>query len=160
MLRLSFLALGVALIPVSGSVLANDTKPGVQVGALTCAVTGERNFIVGSSHTLECNFKPAMDLPTEFYTGKVSEYGLDLGATKNATLVWGVLAPSANMKPGALAGTYGGVSAGVSVGAGIQANALVGGFDRTIALNPFSLQSQTGTNLTLGVSKLTLEAIN
>jgi di/tricarboxylate transporter len=62
------------------------------------------------------------------------------------------------MKAGALAGTYAGVTAGATLGAGLAANALVGGLDRSIALNPLSLESNTGANITLGVAKLTLEA--
>jgi hypothetical protein len=122
-------------------------------------VEGEHSFIVGSSATLGCSFSPVDGGVVENYKGTVRDYGLDIGSTKQATLVWGVLAPSANRKPGLLAGTYAGLTAGASVGAGIKANALIGGFDRSIALNPFSLESQTGTNLTIGVSKLTLELI-
>ncbi|MTI45581.1 uncharacterized protein DUF992 [Roseibium hamelinense] len=156
----AFLTAALIAAPFGSAAFASDTAPGVQIGVLTCAITGESGFIIGSNHTLGCNFKPRSGGPVQYYTGKVSEYGLDLGTTKDATLVWGVLAPSADMKPGALSGRYAGVSAGVSVGAGVQANALIGGLDKSIALNPFSLQSETGTNLTLGVSTLTLEHIN
>ncbi|MBS8260469.1 DUF992 domain-containing protein [Roseibium polysiphoniae] len=154
-----------ALLLVSGSLLASpvmaqDKAPGVQVGKLTCTVEGESNFIVGSSATLGCNYKPVGNGAVEYYSGTVKDYGLDIGTTDQATLIWGVLAPSADMEPGALAGTYGGVTAGASLGAGLKANALVGGLDKSIALNPFSVESQTGTNLTLGVSKLTLKPIN
>ncbi|MHA7777118.1 DUF992 domain-containing protein [Roseibium sp. M-1] len=140
--------------------LADENSPTVEIGKVSCLVEGEHSFIVGSTATLGCSFSPVDGGAVENYKGTVRDYGLDIGSTKQATLVWGVLAPSANRKPGLLAGTYAGLTAGASVGAGIKANALVGGFDRSIALNPFSLESQTGTNLTLGVSKLTLELIN
>ncbi|MEM5585312.1 DUF992 domain-containing protein [Roseibium sp. AS2] len=149
-----------ALLGTAAPALAAGDSPKVEIGTLRCLVEGEHSFIVGSSATLGCSFAPVDGGPVEYYNGKVREYGLDIGKTEEATLVWGVLAPSANRKPGLLAGTYGGLTAGASVGAGIKANALLGGFDRSIALNPFSLESQTGTNLTLGVSKLTLEQIN
>jgi len=139
---------------------ASEDSPGVQVGKLSCLVEGEKNFIVGSSATLGCSFAPAGGGAPEYYKGSIRDYGLDIGTTSEATLVWGVLAPSADMKPGALAGEYAGVTAGASLGAGLKANALIGGLDRSIALNPFSLESQTGTNLTLGVSRLKLEPIN
>ncbi|MBO6509184.1 MAG: DUF992 domain-containing protein [Roseibium sp.] len=140
--------------------MASENSPKVEIGTLNCLVEGEHSFIVGSSATLGCSFKPVDGGAVEYYKGKVRDYGLDIGKTKEATLVWGVLAPSANRKPGLLAGTYGGLTAGASLGAGLKANALLGGFDRSIALNPFSLESQTGTNLTVGVSKMTLERIN
>lgn len=148
------------LFTTAAPVLASDESPTVEIGTLKCLVEGEHSFIVGSSATLGCSFDLADGGAVEYYRGKVRDYGLDIGKTDSGTLVWGVLAPSANRKPGLLAGTYGGLTAGASVGAGIKANALIGGFDRSIALNPFSLESQTGTNLTLGVSKLTLERIN
>ncbi|MCK7612648.1 DUF992 domain-containing protein [Roseibium sediminicola] len=148
------------LLTAATPVLASDDTPKVEIGMLKCLVEGEHSFIVGSSATLGCSFDPADGGAVEYYRGKVRDYGLDIGKTESGTLAWGVLAPSANRKPGLLAGTYAGLTAGASVGAGIKANALVGGFDRSIALNPFSLESQTGTNLTLGVSKLTLEQIN
>jgi len=148
------------LISAAAPALASDESPKVEIGMLKCLVEGEHSFIVGSSATLGCSFNPADGGAVEYYSGKVRDYGLDIGKTSSGTLTWGVLAPSADRKPGLLAGTYGGLTAGASVGAGIKANALIGGFDRSIALNPFSLESQTGTNLTLGVSKLTLEQIN
>jgi len=141
-------------------VLAADNKAGVKIGTLTCSVEGETNFIVGSNATLSCTYESIDGGKPAYYTGKVSEFGLDIGTTNNATLVWGVVAPSADMEPGALEGEYGGVTAGASLGAGVKANALIGGFDKSIALNPLSVESQTGTNLTLGVSHLSLKAVS
>lgn len=152
--------LAAALFAAAAPALASDDSPTVEIGMLKCLVEGEHSFIIGSSATLGCSFDPADGGAVEYYRGTVRDYGLDIGKTSSGTLAWGVLAPSANRKPGALAGTYGGLTAGASIGAGIKANALIGGLDRSIALNPFSLESQTGTNLTLGVSKLTLEQIN
>lgn len=137
---------------------AEDKGPGVKIGTLTCNVEQETNFVIGSTAKLGCSFDPANGQAASLYTGTVSDFGLDIGKTEKATLVWGVLAPSADMEPGALEGAYGGVTAGASLGAGIKANALIGGFDKSIALNPMSLETQTGTNLTLGVSRLSLEA--
>jgi hypothetical protein len=57
---------------------------------------------------------------------------------------------------GALAGEYGGASAEATVGAGLGANVLVGGSDRTVSLQPVSVQGQAGLNLAVGVSGLTL----
>ncbi|POF29720.1 DUF992 domain-containing protein [Roseibium marinum] len=159
-MRFPLFALAAAALFVSGPVLADENSPTVEIGTLKCLVEGEHSFIVGSTATLGCSFNPADGGAVEYYSGKVRDYGLDIGKTSEGTLVWGVLAPSANRKPGLLAGTYGGVTAGASLGAGINVNALVGGFDRSIALNPFSVESKTGTNLTLGVSKMTLERIN
>ncbi|NVK35139.1 MAG: DUF992 domain-containing protein [Rhodobacteraceae bacterium] len=144
-----------ALIAVPAN--AETSEAGVKVGKLTCAVEEETNFIIGSNATLDCIFEDANGSNVS-YSGTVSDFGLDIGTTKSATLVWGVLAPTTDVASDALEGTYGGVTAGASLGAGVKANALIGGFDKSIALNPVSVESQQGTNLTLGVSKLTLKA--
>ena len=51
---------------------------------------------------------------------------------------------------GALAGNYGGASAEATVGAGVGANVLVGGSNRTVTLQPVSVQGQAGLNLAVG----------
>ncbi|MDN3720630.1 DUF992 domain-containing protein [Roseibium salinum] len=38
----------------------------------------------------------------------------------------------------------GGLTAGASLGAGVKANALIGGFNESVVLNPVSVESQTG----------------
>ena len=47
-------------------------------------------------------------------------------------------------------GTYVGATGEASLGAGIGANALVGGTNDSVALQPLSLQGQTGVNVALG----------
>ncbi|SDR34661.1 DUF992 domain-containing protein [Pseudovibrio sp. Tun.PSC04-5.I4] len=134
-------------------------RPGVEVGLLTCNLVAGTNFIIGSSHELSCVFKSPSGKRIEGYTGRINNYGIDIGPVTSGTLVWGVLAPKANLKPGVLAGKYGGVSAGVTLGAGVQANVLLGGFNRSIALQPLSLQGQTGANITAGVTGLRLDRL-
>jgi hypothetical protein len=58
---------------------------------------------------------------------------------------------------GALAGNYAGASAEATVGAGLGANVLVGGSNRTVALQPISVQGQAGLNLAVGVAGLELQ---
>ena len=148
-----------ALFASAPFAVAQESTPSVEIGKLTCAVQGETSFVVGSTNSLSCTFEPAGGGAPTVYRGESSEYGLDIGTPGSGTLVWGVLAPTADTKPGALEGTYAGVTAGASLGAGLKANALLGGLDRSIALNPLSVESQTGTNLTLGVTSLTLTAL-
>ena len=49
-----------------------------------------------------------------------------------------------------------GVTAGGAVGVGAGANALVGGSDRSIALQPISVEGLTGLNVAAGVASITL----
>jgi hypothetical protein len=67
-----------------------------------------------------------------------------------------VFAPTNRVGPGDLAGTYGGVAASATVGVGLGANALVGGSNNTIALQPVSLQGQTGLSVAAGIAGLEL----
>jgi hypothetical protein len=48
------------------------------------------------------------------------------------------------------------VSADVAAGLGVGANALVGGSNNTVVLQPVSLEGQIGLNIALGVSALSL----
>ena len=60
--------------------------------------------------------------------------------------------------PGALAGTYAGGSASATVGVGVGANALIGGLNKSIALQPLSLEGNKGLNVAAGVGSITLKA--
>jgi hypothetical protein len=130
---------------------ANRTK----VGTLTCDISGGIGLIVTSKKQLTCMFTPSSTGSREVYTGSITKFGLDLGATTGGEMIWAVYAPS-NRKVGALAGHYGGASAEATVGAGVGANVLVGGSNRTVTLQPVSVQGQAGLNLAVGVAGLEL----
>lgn len=139
-------------MPVSSMAQSpNRTK----VGTLTCDISGGIGVIIASKKSVACMFTPAQPGPREVYTGSISKFGLDVGATSGGEMVWSVFAPS-NKVFGALAGNYAGASAEATVGAGLGANVLVGGSNRTVALQPLSVQGQTGLNLAVGVSELVL----
>jgi len=61
---------------------------------------------------------------------------------------------------GDLAGNYGGVGANASVGIGGGGNFLVGGPQNAYALQPISLQGQTGLNVAAGVASIELEPVH
>lgn len=132
-----------------------QTPNRTKVGTLTCDISGGIGVIIASKKSVACMFTPAQPGPREVYTGSISKFGLDVGATAGGEMVWSVFAPS-NKVFGALAGNYAGASAEATVGAGLGANVLVGGSNRTVALQPLSVQGQTGLNLAVGVSELVL----
>lgn len=144
-------------LTLPGAAMADSVKR-VELGVLDCAVAGGTGFVFGSTKDLSCTFKSAdSSRPDEAYFGAISKYGVDIGSTAGGVISWGVLAPTTdNYQPGALAGTYSGVSAEATVGAGLGANVLVGGSNETIALQPVSVGAQTGLNLALAVSQLEL----
>lgn len=138
-------------LPIPASAQANRTK----VGTLSCDISGGIGLVITSKKDLTCMFTPSQSGPREVYVGSITKFGLDLGATAGGEMVWAVYAPSTR-KFGALAGNYGGATAEATVGAGLGANVLVGGSDRTVALQPVSVQGQAGLNVAAGVADLRL----
>jgi len=128
---------------------------GVKVGVLTCDEASGWGLVFGSSHEVHCTFSPTPDR-TERYVGHIDKYGVDVGYQSGGVLVWAVFSPTANIAPGALDGSYGGVTAGATVGGGASANALVGGSNKTISLQPVSFGANAGLNVAAGVGALTL----
>ena len=100
-------------------------RTGANVGSLSCNVAGGVGFVFGSSKELSCLFTRT-DGVAERYTGTIEKYGVDIGFTKEAQMVWPVLAPG-SIARGALAGGYAGATASASVGIGAGANVLIGG---------------------------------
>ncbi len=127
----------------------------VKAGTLTCDISGGIGLIITSHKEVSCIFTPSQPGPREVYVGAINKFGLDLGATAGGEMVWAVYAPTTR-RFGALAGNYGGASAEATVGAGLGANVLVGGSDRTVALQPLSVQGQAGLNVAAGVAELIL----
>jgi hypothetical protein len=150
----AFAALVVAAAMAS-PVPAMAQRERTKVGTLTCDISGGIGLIITSHKDLTCMFTPAQPGPREVYVGGISKFGLDLGATAGGEMVWSVYAPTTR-RFGALAGNYAGASAEATVGAGLGANVLVGGSDRTVALQPLSVQGQAGLNVAAGVAELTL----
>ena len=95
------------------------------------------------------------DTPETYY-GHLSTVGLDIGVNGGGRMMWVVFAPVSGHYAGALAGSYVGASADIAVGVGLGANVLVGGSRRSIALQPASVEGNTGVDLALGASRLSL----
>jgi hypothetical protein len=133
---------------------ANAAPHGVRVGDLTCNVASGWGFVFGSSKDLHCTFRGNEHV--EHYTGSISKFGVDIGYTEGGVLVWGVFAPTSDMRQGALAGDYVGGSAQVTAGLGVGANALVGGFDKSFALQPVSVEGSKGLNVAAGIGSISL----
>ena len=148
----------VAVAGLSITSVANAAPHGVKVGELTCNVSSGWGFVFGSSKDLHCTFRPSGH-PREHYTGSISKFGVDIGYTEGGILVWGVFAPSSDVRPGALEGDYGGATASATVGVGLGANVLVGGLDKSIALQPVSVEGSTGLNVAAGIGSISLKHV-
>jgi Protein of unknown function (DUF992) len=141
-----------SVLALAGQSHAQDR---VQSGMLACDISGGMGFLIGSQRTVSCSFTPSTPGPVEYYTGTISKFGLDIGATTSGFMTWVVYAPTSH-PIGALAGIYGGAAAEATLGAGLGANVLVGGSDSTVALQPLSVQGQMGINIAAGVAGLEL----
>ena len=137
---------------------ARAAESGVKLGVLQCSAAGGWGFVFGSSRAVNCTFSPTR-ARVERYVGKINKFGIDIGYQRSGVLVWAVLAPTANVAPGSLQGNYGGLTAGASVAIGAAANALIGGSNRTITLQPVSIEGTTGLNVAAGIGALSLNYV-
>jgi hypothetical protein len=153
MRRLISTLAAVSTVALSTAALAQNPG-GVNVGSLQCRVAGGMGFVFGSSKDMDCLLvRP--DGSGERYVGSINKYGVDIGFTKEAQMVWLVFAPGAIGK-GALAGDYGGATASATAGVGVGANVLIGGSNKQISLQPVSVEGSVGLNVAAGVASVTL----
>jgi len=149
------LALCAALVALAGP--ASAQMPGwTQTGMLTCKLNPSIGFIIVGHQSMECRFVPSIPAPPQIYEGALNTVGIDIGIVGGGALAWGVLAPTAGVPAGALAGNYVGASGDVALGIGVGANVLVGGSNRSFALQPLSVEGSVALNVTLGLSALQL----
>lgn len=152
---LSVLAALAVIAAVASPVPTMAQAERVKAGTLACDISGGIGLVITSHKDVTCMFTPSQLGPREVYVGGISKFGLDIGATSGGEMVWAVYAPTTR-RFGALAGNYSGATAEATVGAGLGANVLVGGSNRTVALQPVSVQGQAGLNVAAGVAELTL----
>lgn len=130
---------------------------GVKIGVLNCDVSAGVGLILASSKTVKCTFDRAVG-GKEYYKGTIEKLGIDIGVTGKGIMSWVVFAPG-QISKGALAGRYAGAQASASVAVGLGANVLVGGGNKSVALQPLSVQAQTGLNVAAGVAGLRLKYV-
>jgi hypothetical protein len=155
-MRLSTLT--VATAALVASIASANAMPAVRAGILQCQGGQNVGFVVGSVASLQCVFQSEGHRP-EPYIATVRRLGVDLGVTEQTKFSWAVNAPNSLIGRGELAGNYGGVGANASVGIGGGGNFLVGGPANSYALQPLSVQGQTGLNVAAGVASLELEPV-
>jgi hypothetical protein len=152
MLRYAFGAAALALATVAVDPAGAQR---LRTGLLTCDISAGIGFIIGSQKAVRCVFAPEPPGPEQVYDGSISKFGFDIGATSSGVMVWAVFTDT-TAGPGFLAGDYFGATGQVTVAAGLGANVLVGGSNRTVALQPLSVDTSVGLNLALGVAELRL----
>lgn len=161
MLRRSSIFAAMALIAVLASPANTQTpSPWTQAGMLKCLVNPSIGFIIAGHQSMECRFIPNnQQAPSQVYEGALNMIGLNIGISAGGVFGWAVLAPTAGIPAGALAGEYVGASGDIALGVGVGANVLVGGSGRTFALQPVSLEGSVAIDVALGVSGLKLRPV-
>jgi len=145
----SILALGLLALPA-------HADGGVKLGVLVCDVSGSIGLILGGSEAASCTFQGPNG--TEYYKGRITQVGLDIGVTAGAVMSWAVFAPG-QVGRGALQGDYAGATADAAFAVGLGANVLVGGSQQSIALQPVSVEGQAGVNIAAGLANFKLEYV-
>jgi hypothetical protein len=145
-------AMGASLVGTSA-----HAEAGIKAGTLTCNVASGWGLIFGSSRDIKCVYSANPGAP-EYYVGSIAKFGVDIGYTQNGVILWSVLAPAGSLAPGALDGSYAGVTGGATIGVGGDANVLIGGFNRSISLQPLSIEGNKGLNVAAGIASISLQA--
>lgn len=146
----TLLALGLFALPAKAD-------SGVKLGMLVCDVSGSIGLILGGTEAASCTFQGPNGV--EYYKGRITQVGLDIGVTAGAIMSWAVFAPG-QVGKGALAGTYAGATADAAFAVGLGANVLVGGSQNSIALQPVSVEGEAGVNVAAGLASFKLEYVN
>ena len=144
-------ALGAAVLAAAPAHAA-----GVKVGTLTCDVEAGWGLVLGSQKDLACVFKSATNGTIANYTGDITKLGIDIGYTNAGVMIWTVVAPSSDMKPDALEGDYAGATAGATAVVGGNLNLMVGGLDKSITLQPLSVEGNSGVSVTAAIGAMEL----
>jgi hypothetical protein len=147
--------LGAALV-AAGLMAAPAHAAGVKVGTLTCDVESGWGYILGSQKDLSCVLKSVNGKESK-YTGDITKLGVDIGYTKGGTMIWSVIAPSKDLQEDALEGSYAGVTAGATAVVGGNLNVLIGGLDKSITLQPISVEGNNGLSITAAVGAMQLK---
>ena len=153
MRRLSTLSL--AATALIASITLAHAQSRTQVGVLECRGGPNVGMIVGSVSNLGCVFR-SDGRPDDLYTARITKVGIDLGITTETALSWAVFAPTARLGMGDLSGNYAGVDASAAVVVGLGGNAMIGGSANSFALQPLSVQGQTGLSVAGGVQSMEL----
>jgi hypothetical protein len=146
---------GIATVALVASFASANAQQRVQIGVLECQGGPNVGFVVGSSTSLSCVFQ-GEGRRREGYIANVRRLGVDLGFTQQTRFSWAAFGPTHRIGRGGLAGSYGGVGANASVGVGFGGNFLLGGPSNPYALQPISMQGQTGLNVAAGIAEIEL----
>ena len=140
--RFGFFAVATAVFiarapAIDQAVQAQLSGTGVKVGILRCEVGSGWGLIFGSSKEIKCIYSSDNGKNEEHYAGAIEKYGVDIGYSHSAVILWAVVAATKDLEYGALAGRYMGATVEASAGFGAGANVLFAS-NKSIVLQPLS----------------------
>lgn len=147
------------LVMPAGQALATEVSKGAQIGLLECRTVEGSGFtlLISSTADVKCRFEATGGV-VEKYRGETGvALGIDLHWDRKTKIVYTVFA--ANYKAGSyqLTGKYLGGGGSATVGVGVGAQALIGGGNKSISLEP-ALSGSKGAGISGGMTYLYLEA--
>ena len=147
----------VAIAAIAGAAHAQLlTKTKYYVGTLNCNVSGSVGLIFGSTKDLSCIFVTSSGA-AENYQGSIRRFGVDIGFTKAAHVLWHVYSLGTDRGAGALDGQFAGGQESVAAGATAGGTGLFGGRSNEIVLESVSIATKnSGLNFADGVAEMTL----
>jgi len=146
--------LGAALLAVS---VPGETLAGDRIGSLQCRLSGNTLGVLVENQTVDCLYEDDREgLAPAHYVGKLIKVGVNVSVNGPGEMVWGVIAATSHVGPGALQGSYAGPETTVKVGVGGGGAILIGGNNNTVSLQPFEVESGRGFGLTAGAESLEL----
>jgi len=148
----------VALQAIGGAAHAQQflTKTKYYIGTLNCNVSGSVGLIFGSSKDLSCVFVTTAGA-TESYQGSITKFGIDIGFTKAAHVLWHVYSLGTDRGAGALSGQFAGGQQSLAAGASAGTAGLFGGRNNEIVLESMAFADKNaGLNFADGVAEITL----
>jgi hypothetical protein len=151
----------IAITVVAATALGLTAAPAAaqtptRTGVLNCYAGTSGSYIVGSTRQFTCIYTPDGGRPRR-YTGRQYRIGPDLGFVTSSAVSFAVIAPNARgLRPGNLAGTYGGVSAGATFVYGGRSNFMLHRSDSAFALQFLTYEQQAGFDAGAGWSGLEL----
>jgi hypothetical protein len=142
---------------VAASASPAMAQSSVETGVLDCRGRTQ-SFILASTTELQCVYQSSAG-GRAGYAGTMRLIGVDVQINQSVAMRWAVFAPTHNVGPRDLAGHYVGASANATLGVGVGANALFGGSNNTISLQPVGVQGQIGLGAAGGISSLDLVSV-
>ena len=148
--------IAIAIAALLAPLASASAAPPVRAGILQCQGGQNVGFVVGSvTSSNACSRAKAAG------RSPISQPSAVTASISASPIRPGSPGPStrrpAGVGRGELAGNYGGVGANASVGVGFGGNFLVGGPQNAYALQPISVQGQTGLNVAAGIADIQLQ---